>query len=384
MSNGGNPYGVLGPVPGLSFAGVFSTLNAPTIAYLPFWPLVTGAMYAIYHQLGFSDRFVYYFLLKQPIIIGDVILAYLLYSYVSARVRSGSSMWVMMFWLLSPYTVVVSGIWGMFDSIAMAFIMISVMSTNSLKRAFWTGLGIFAKSIPLIYALPTTIRRPGKPWSLILSIALPVLLSLGTFTALGWPIPTITATLASTASKGGESMSMWDLFFYLVYLRVIQPLTPNVYQVLGLVWIPALLLFTLLAIRRFEVETDYGLVQTLLVVTLAFLIFKARVTEQYAIYLLALSAIDVAIWNRGRKRILLVTMGVVLGYLLINNYFLVRFLAPVYPDFSQVESALFQMIGPVRYAVNFLLGSIFTALNVVYLIELFKKRNPHTMQPAAL
>jgi hypothetical protein len=150
------------------------------------------------------------------------------------------------------------------------------------------------------------------------------------------------------------------------------------------VWIPALLLFTLLAIRTFEVETDYGLVQTLLVVTLAFLIFKARVTEQYAIYLLALSAIDVAIWNRGRKRILLVTMGVVLGYLLINNYFLVRFLAPVYPDFSQVESALFQMIGPVRYAVNFLLGSIFTALNVVYLIELFKKRNPHTMQPAAL
>ena len=381
MSNGGNPYGVLGPVPGLSFAQVFSTLNAPTIAYLPFWPLVTGLMYTIYSQLGGGDRFAYYFLLKQPVIAGDVILAYLLYSYVSSKVRSGSSTWVLLFWLLSPYTIIVSGIWGMFDSIAMAFITVSIMSTSSLKRAFWTGLGIFAKSIPLIYALPMTIKRGRRPWAFIVSIALPALLSLGTFAAVGWPISTITSTLASTASKGGESMSVWDAFFYLVYLGVIQPLTANIYQILGLVWVPALLLFTLLAFRRFRVETDYGLVQTLLVVTLAFLIFKARVTEQYAIYLLALSVIDVALWSPRRKGILLATMGVVLTYLVINNYFLIRFLSPVYPAFSQVESGLFQMIGPVRYAVDFLLGSAFTLLNIRYLIEVFRKRNLPTTEP---
>src|SRR5208282_4511079 len=77
MAHGGDPYGPIPPVPGLSFASVFSATNAPTIAYLPFWPLVTGLMYLAYSLVGVNDRFVYYFLLKQPIIFGDVSLAYL-------------------------------------------------------------------------------------------------------------------------------------------------------------------------------------------------------------------------------------------------------------------------------------------------------------------
>ena len=85
LNHGGDPYAVLPPVPGLSFANVFSALNAATVAYLPFWPLVTGLMYVIYSFVGFGNRFAYYFLLKQPIIFGDLALAYLLYSYASAK-----------------------------------------------------------------------------------------------------------------------------------------------------------------------------------------------------------------------------------------------------------------------------------------------------------
>jgi len=371
ISHGGNPYGVLSPVAGLSFADVFSATNGPTIAYLPFWPLVTGLMYVIYSHLGFSDRFAYYFLLKQPAIVGDVSLAYLLYSYVSARERTGRSMWVLRFWLLSPFTVIISGIWGMFDSIAMVFVVVTMTSANYVKRGIWTGLGIFAKSIPLIYAAPVTLKEMRKPWVFFTAIALPTLLSLGIFAIFGWPISTVSGTLISTASKGGESMSLWDLFFYFVYLGVMQP-SPTVYQILGLLWVPALVAITVWAFRRFRVETDYGLVQTLLVITLAFLVFKARVTEQYSIYLFALSAVDVAVWNPRRKGMLLATMAVVLIYLVVNNYFLIRFLSPVYPNFTQVESVLYQMIGSVRYAVDFLLGSIFTILNISYLIALLK------------
>ena len=371
ISHGGNPYGVLSPVAGLSFADVFSATNGPTIAYLPFWPLVTGLMYVIYSHLGFSDRFAYYFLLKQPAIVGDVSLAYLLHSYVSARERTGRSMWVLRFWLLSPFTVIISGIWGMFDSIAMVFVVVTMTSANYVKRGIWTGLGIFAKSIPLIYAAPVTLKEMRKPWVFFTAIALPTLLSLGIFAIFGWPISTVSGTLISTASKGGESMSLWDLFFYFVYLGVMQP-SPTVYQILGLLWVPALVAITVWAFRRFRVETDYGLVQTLLVITLAFLVFKARVTEQYSIYLFALSAVDVAVWNPRRKGMLLATMAVVLIYLVVNNYFLIRFLSPVYPNFTQVESVLYQMIGSVRYAVDFLLGSIFTILNISYLIALLK------------
>lgn len=85
FTHGGDPYGILPPVPDLSFSSTFSEQNTATIAYLPFWPLVTGLMYATYSLIGFGNRFAYYFLLKQPVIAGDVGLAYLLYSYVSAK-----------------------------------------------------------------------------------------------------------------------------------------------------------------------------------------------------------------------------------------------------------------------------------------------------------
>ena len=169
-------------------------------------------------------------------------------------------------------------------------------------------------------------------------------------------------------------MSVWDALFYLNYLGFLAPLNPLVSWILGVIWFPALVALTLVAFRKFQLGTDYGLVQALILLTLGFLIFKARVTEQYAIYLLALSVIDVVLWNPERKRLFQATVVVTFVYLLVNNYFLVRFLSPVYPSFTDVESALSQSIGAVRYAVNFLCGSIFTFLNVWYAIAVLKKK----------
>ncbi len=373
MNHGGNPYGVLPLVPGLSFANIFSGNNAATVAYLPFWPLVTGLIFALYSFSGFNNRFVYYFLLKQPEIIGDLALAYLLYLYVAGR-RPERSVWVLLFWLFSPFSIIVSGVWGMFDSLAMALIMISIISNGYLKRGFWAGLSIFAKSVPVIYAIPTTLKQRRGPVGLLIAIGLPALLSFATFLAMGWPISTASATLISTVRKGGESMSVWDLFFYLNYLGILSPLTPEVYTILGFVWIPAIIVLTLVSIRLFDFGTDYGRFQSLLMATLAFLIFKARVTEQYAIYLFALALVDVALWHPKRKRMLLLMMGAVLVYLLSNNYLLTRFLAPVYPNFMQIEAGVNQSYGLFRYSVNFLSGTVFTILNVQYLAAILNRR----------
>jgi len=143
----------------------------------------------------------------------------------------------------------------------------------------------------------------------------------------------------------------------------------EVYGALGLVWIPALVIFTWIAIRRFRTETDYGLFQALIVCTLAFLIFKAQVAEQYALYLFALAAVDVTLWNPHRKRLLVATVVVAMIYLVTYNYFLVRFLSPVYPGFVVFESATYSMIGPAWYAINFLTGTAFTILNIRYLAD---------------
>ena len=374
MNHGGDPYGVLPPVPGVSFANIFSAQNAATIAYLPFWPLVTGLIFACYSLIGISNRFLYYFLLKQPEIIGDVALAYLLYSYVSRR-RPQQSVWVLLFWLLSPFTIIISGVWGMFDSLAMAVTIISIMSNGPLSRGLWSGLSIFTKSVPIIYAAPTTTKQTRGSVGLVIAIGLPALFSLATLLVMGWSISTASVTLFSALRKGGDSMSVWDSLFYLNYLGLLAPLSTNVYRILGLLWIPAIIVFTLVSFRIFDLKTDYGLIQSLIVATLAFLIFKARVTEQYAIYLFALAVVDVAVWHPKRKGMLLLTMAVTLVYLLSNNYFLIRFLSPVYPNFAQVELGLYQAIGPIRYAVNFLSGSMFTYLNIRYLIAALKRRS---------
>ena len=267
MNHGGNPYGVLPPVPGLSYADVFSVNNTATIAYLPFWPILTGLIFALYSATGLQNRFLCYFMLKQPAIFGDVALAYLLYRYVSVRKSSLAGRWALSFWLFVPFTVIISGIWGMFDSIAISFVAISLMSQRKLGRSLWAGLAVFAKSIPIIYAAPITLNKPARGKdvvALILAGALPVALSACTILVMRWPISTVGATIGSTVGKEGGSMSIWDAFFYFNYLGLPAP-PSEIASALGYAWIPAIIVLTLVALSRFRLETDHGLVQALLV-----------------------------------------------------------------------------------------------------------------------
>jgi hypothetical protein len=168
-------------------------------------------------------------------------------------------------------------------------------------------------------------------------------------------------------------MSAWDVVTYLNYLGYLPALSVQVYETLGLLWVPVLLVFTWIAVKRFGTQGEYGLIQSFLVCTLTFLIFKARITEQYALYLFALGAIDVAVWNPARKSTLFATLVVALIYLIVNNYFLVRFLSPVYPGFVSFENSMSLTIGPIRYAATFLTGTAFTCLNIKYLADVFRK-----------
>jgi hypothetical protein len=266
----------------------------------------------------------------------------------------------------------------MFDSIAISFIVISLMSVGRYRRSLWNGLAIFAKSIPVIYAGPIALKRPTSAEgmvALITAYGFPAILSMAIYYVMGWPMSTVASTLGSAIGKGGGSMSIWDALSYFNYLGLPVP-APGIYVALGYLWIPALIAFTLFALCRFRTETDYGLVQALLVCTFAFLIFKAQITEQYALYFFSLAVIDIALWHPERKNILLVGMAVAMTYLVVNNFFLVRFLSPVYPGFVSFEEVMESQIGSVRYAINFLTGTAFTLLNVKYLIEVLRCPTP--------
>src|SRR5450759_3309722 len=122
---GVSPYGFVPPAPGVSFLNNISAGGNPTVAYLPFWPLLLGGLYEVYSFLGSPSPLVYYSLIKQPIIICDILLAYFLYRHLERR-NSDKALFVLKVWLFSPFNIILSGIWGMFDAIPMLFVVLAL------------------------------------------------------------------------------------------------------------------------------------------------------------------------------------------------------------------------------------------------------------------
>jgi hypothetical protein len=357
-----NPYGFLPAAPGLSFSNIFSSSAGATIGYLPFWPFITSSIYYLYSATGIQNRFLYYFLLKQPIILSDLLVAYLLYKYC-VKVNSSAAAGAMKFWLFVPFSVIISAIWGMFDSVALVFVMLSLLSKD-MKRSFWNGLSIFVKSIPVIYAIPMSSLKVGR---LLLSISIPSLVSLFIVYLTGWPFAIVSRTLGSTITKEGESMSIWELYYIMGSLNLLRGISSTLSLVLGLVWIPALIISTYFAYKRFGFDSDHGLVQSCIMLTLVFFIFKSQVNEQYFLYLLLLMLLDVTIWNNNRKRLMYYMTMVATIYLIVNNFFMLDFISPVYPAILNTVNNLNQLIGNIRYSVKLFLGVIFTVLNILYI-----------------
>ena len=322
---GVSPYGLVPPAPGVSFVSNISAGGNPTIAYLPFWPLLLGGLYEVYALLGSASPFVYYFLIKQPIIICDILLAYFLYRYLDER-GSDKAMFVLKVWLFSPFNIMLSGIWGMFDAIPMLFLVLALTARPGAYRGVWAGLATFAKSIPLIYAIPLA-RGPEAARNLALALGIPVVASLVVIWFAGWSFSIFGSTLQSTLSKGGLSLSLWEAFFYLYSINVISSSVFGLYSSSGYVWVAAVAIATVLAYKWFGFDTERGIVQSLLLITLTFLLLRGEVTEQYALYLFALTLIDVAMWNPQRKNLFFASVVVMLMAAVTNDVLFIRFLA---------------------------------------------------------
>lgn len=371
--HGMSPYGVLPPAPDLSFASVYSKQATSTIGYLPFWPLLTGAIYEVYANIGIQSRFLFYFLLKQPVIIGDVLLAFTMYRYVKMRNMDKGS-WILRFWLLSPLNIILSGIWGMFDSLCMLLVVFALSSRNQTSRAVGSGLATFLKSIPVIYAIPLTLSGTKRLRGMIIAVGIPVFLSLAVLLLTGWSLREAYVTLSSTVTKGGESLSAADILFYLNRLGLVTDAQLGVMKPLAYAWIAAVLVATFVAFRKFGFRDDRSLVQSLLLCTLVFMIFRLQVNEQYTIYFFALAAIDVSIWNPGRRKILLASLVVVLCYLVVNIPLLLRFVSPVFPSVLQTEQILIILYNQERFILKATLAVVFSMLNGWYVVALLRRR----------
>jgi hypothetical protein len=374
---GYSPYSAIPFAPGVSFANDFGGPGlSAAIGYLPFWPVLLAGLYDLYALLGSPTPFVYYFLIKQPIIICDVLLAYFLYKYVERR-GSNNASFVLKAWLFSPFTILLSGIWGMFDAIPMLFVVFALTTRPGAYRGFWAGMATFAKSIPLIYTIPL-VRGPKPLKSLALALGIPIVASLLIFWIAGWPITIVGSTLQSTVTKGGSSMSAWEIVYYLNTIGVISTSALGLLAWSGYIWIAGVATATFLSYRWFGFDTERGMIQSLLLITLTFLLLRGVVNEQYALYLFALALIDIGMWSPQRRNIFLAGVAVVLMFNGTNDLLFIRYLSPVIPQALTIEDNIVAQVSPERNALIFVEAMAFCALNIYYFYSLYKERHVRT------
>src|SRR5271155_3275329 len=161
IGHGADPYSSYWPpVPGLSIA--YFDRNLTAASYLPFWSLYAGLAYLVYLVFGGGNRFVYYFLLKQGPIAGDVLTAGLLYRLIQRAADDRAlALRAATFWSFFPYAILISAVWGQFDSIAVVVVLASLLVVDPARKNVVYGVGIFVKWVTAMFLPFEVFRRRG-------------------------------------------------------------------------------------------------------------------------------------------------------------------------------------------------------------------------------
>jgi len=362
VAQGANPYAhFLPPVPGLSIA--FLDQSLPGVGYLPLWPAILAGLYKAYALIPGASPLIFYFLVKQPMILADTYLGVLIYravlqwdGSVEAATRALKS------WILFPYPILISAVWGQFDAFVAILLLTALLTDRVGRRYLETGLAVFLKWYPIVL-LPYYLLREPRLRKCVVPIALlvPAIGTLTIFVATGWDFVGVTAMTISASHGGGLGMT---------YMSVLQdPFVmsnlgrfPFVYVALGYLWVPGVAVAGYAAHRFFRGGSPYSLVQSLLLVAVVFYLTRYGVYEQYLLYLLPFFLVDIVLWHPERKRLFRFVWVLVLAYLLVNNDFLVRFLGPVDTHFVDIafQADNAPVLGILRLYTLYALGILIT------------------------
>jgi hypothetical protein len=340
VAQGQNPYAAFWPpVPGVSFAYLNQDLTPA--AYLPFWPWVLGELYRLWEFVGGGNRFVLYFLLKQPGILADVADSYLLYQ-LGARWAEGRgpAMALLTFWSLFPYSIIVTAIWGQFDSLIVLILLILLYARSPIERSVLYGVGIFVKWLTVIFLPLEAFRDRGFRRSIaVVGLAVPAAVTVLVVVAEGWSFQGLGAFSVSQGHGTGQG----ENYAYVLSLPTVSAtLSPISYlfTIAGYLWIPGVILGGWLAARWVGRGGAPAELRAMLFVITVLFLLRWGLYEQYFLYLFALLAIDVTMFHPARRKILGFTIGLATVDLLLNNDLGLRFLSPIDPGLSSYTIAI--------------------------------------------
>ncbi len=364
MQSGASPYSLLPHVSGLSFAPYASMTS---ISYPPLPALVFALIYRLYAAFGSFSPFLYYFLLKQPMVLSDVLVALLLFRLLNLKGDPDRARKIASLWLYFPFAVVVSAMWGALDPIALFLILASLYffesNRTSLSAAF-LGLAVFMKLMPVIFLPVFLIDK-----RLTLRNRIPfVTLTLAT-TALGTAIPILILGWGFFGIYNAVSYQTllpvfggMSIFFPLSFV-----MTPGLLNfAISSLWLPALLLgYLYLWVKK------VGLAEGLLATVLIFSLSRPALPEQWAIYPMAFLLVTL----RGEAwRHFVAASGIASAFLVTNNALLIRFFSPSYPSAFAWDQYFdnASAFSDLRYALLIVFATLFFAEGITII---FGKRS---------
>jgi len=340
VSQGVNPYTAFWPpVPGVSFS--YLSQNLTPAAYLPFWPWVLGESYRGWELVGGGDRFLLYFILKQPGIFADVASAYLLYRLVERwAANAGSAFAILTFWSFFPYAIIITAIWGQFDSLIVLLLLVLLYARTPIERNVLYGLGIFVKWLTVIFLPFEVFRDPGARRLLVsLALAVPAALTLLVFVAEGWSFQGIGAFSVSQSHGDGGGMNYVYVLTLSSVSAVLSPI-PYLYAAGGYLWVPGVVGAGWLAAKWVGEGDSRSELRAMLLVVTVFLLLRWGLYEQYFLYLFSLLALDVVVFHPGRRPFFAFIVGLATVDLLINNDLGLYFLSPISTGLSSFTAML--------------------------------------------
>ncbi len=243
VGNGLNPYEphILGEV----FKHPHFQSAISGIGYPPPWALVLGFIYFFSFNL-FPNLLLYNLAIKVPIILGNIVLAYLVRKILTdLHVDESKARHAWLFILFNPFILYTTSVWGQFDTLVSLFSLASlqllfVKRINASALLLSLAVSLKPIAIPLIplsiIFLAKSSRKQTLNYLMIFFTTL-LIFSAVPFYILGWSLsPILSNWNIHFMAAGGLSYA--TVFSFLLNSNRL----PESLQLLGLLWIPLLII----------------------------------------------------------------------------------------------------------------------------------------------
>ena len=290
VGTGQNPY------VGQDLSAVFSHTGfsaLTTIGYPPPWPLVLGLLYRAVHAIT-PDLLVYNLAIKLPVIAANVGVAYLVGAvlrHLGAAPVVSRRAWV--FLLFNPLLLYCGAAWGQIDALVALGTLAALVLLAAGRRDGSAGLLALSLAVKPTAApvLPVAlIHLAGRsPWQAMrygaVTGAGAAVFAVLPFVVFGWDPTRVLRHL-------NAHLMMTGTMSFMTVVRLFRDPLPvqGHWWLLGLLWIPALVIATVLAARRGAADLR-GLVRLSTALILVVFLTRTWLSEPNVILILPLMVI---------------------------------------------------------------------------------------------